>query len=70
MLLTEQAGKIRYVDLIDNVTVQDRFDETTGRSTKMILESRVTIQPAISIVNDQGEELAQYYLANPCLFGC
>ena len=62
VLLTEQAGKIRYVDLIDNVTVQDRFDETTGRSTKMILESKGDLQPAISVVNDQGEELAQYYL--------
>ena len=57
VLLTEQAGKIRYVDLIENVTIQDRFDETTGRSTKMILESKGDLQPAISIVNEQGEEL-------------
>ena len=70
VLLTEKAGKIRYVDLIDNVTVQDRFDETTGRSTKMILERRVTIQPAISVVNEQGRRTCSVLFANPCLFGC
>ena len=48
VLLTEKAGKIRYVDLIENVTVQDRFDETTRRSAKMVLEHKGDkYQPAI-----------------------
>ncbi len=63
VLLTEKTGKIRYIDLIENVTVQERFDETTRRSAKMVLEHKGDkYQPAISIVNDKGDELAQYYL--------
>ena len=45
------------------MTVQERFDETTRRSAKMVLEHKGDkYQPAISIVNDKGDELAQYYL--------
>ncbi len=63
VILTEQAGIVQYVDLLENVTVQERFDEATNRSTKMVLEHRSDkYQPAISILNQQGDEIAQYYL--------
>lgn len=63
ILMTEQPGKVQFVDLVENVTVQDRFDEATQRSTKIILDSKSDkYQPAISIVNKAGEEVAQYYL--------
>ena len=39
-LLLGICGKVRYVDLIDNVTVQELFDEATNRSSKVILEHR------------------------------
>ena len=64
VLLTGKQGIVNYNDLIDNVTVQDRFDETTRRSTKVVLEHKSDkYQPAISIVNEKGDELVQYYLA-------
>ena len=51
------------MDLIDNVTVQDRFDETTRRSAKMVLDHKGDkYQPALSVLDDKGEELVQYYL--------
>ena len=54
---------MRYIDLIENVTVQERFDETTRRSAKLVLEHKGDkYQPALGIVNDKGEEIAQYYL--------
>lgn len=63
VLLTEKAGKIRGIDLIDNVTVQDRYDETTRRTAKMVLEHKGDkYQPAIGIVDDKGEEIVQYYM--------
>lgn len=63
LILTEQAGKIQYIDLIDNVTVQERFDDATQRSTKMVLDHKGDkYQPAISIVTPDGEEAVQYYL--------
>lgn len=63
LILTEQAGTIRYVDFVDNVTVQDRYDDETKRSSKIVLEQKGDkYQPAISILDDEGEEIAQYFL--------
>jgi DNA-directed RNA polymerase subunit beta' len=63
VILTEQAGYVSYVDLVDNVTIQERFDETTKRSMKFVLEHRGDkYQPAIAIIDKDGNELAQYYL--------
>ncbi|HVX00627.1 MAG TPA: hypothetical protein VHA52_09375, partial [Candidatus Babeliaceae bacterium] len=63
VILTEQSGYIQYVDLIENVTIQERFDEATNRSTKMVLDHKGDkYQPAISVINEDGEELVQYYL--------
>lgn len=62
VLLTEFAGNVNFIDLIENVTVQERFDEATGKSTKVILEAKGDkYQPAVSIAKDDSEK-ALYYL--------
>jgi DNA-directed RNA polymerase subunit beta' len=62
-ILTERAGKVQYIDLVQNVTIQDVFDEATNKSSKIILEHKNDkYQPSINIVDDEGNELAQYYL--------
>lgn len=63
VILTEQAGFVQYADLIENITLQERFDETTNRSNKIILDHKGDkYQPAVSIVDVHGHELTQYYL--------
>ncbi len=63
VLLTEHGGTIQAVDLIENVTIQERFDEATGKSSHMILETRSErYHPAISIIDQLGNEVAQYFL--------
>lgn len=63
LILTEYSGKIRYVDLVDNVTIQETFDEATNRSSKIVLEHKdEKYQPSISIEDAEGKELAQYHL--------
>jgi DNA-directed RNA polymerase subunit beta' len=63
VILTECSGIVKYVDLIPNITIQDRFDEATNRSTKFVLEHKSDkYQPVIRIENESGEELATYYL--------
>ena len=42
VILTENAGTVKYVDLIENVTVQERYDEATNVSIKLFLNIRVT----------------------------
>lgn len=63
VIMTEYAGRVRFVDLVENVTVQESFDEATNRTTRMILENKSDkYQPALSIVDASDEEIAQYYL--------
>ncbi|MCL4360743.1 DNA-directed RNA polymerase subunit beta' [Candidatus Dependentiae bacterium] len=63
VIMTEQSGYVKFVDLVDNATVQDHFDAATNRSIKMILEHKGDkYQPALMIVDEAGNELAQYYL--------
>ena len=63
VLMTEKAGTVVYVDLIKNVTLHERFDEATGKSRSIVLGIRnEQHQPAMSIVDEQGQELAQYFL--------
>ncbi len=63
VLITEKAGIVRYVDLIDNVTLQEKLDEATGKSSHMVTEARSEkYQPALSIVDEAGAELAYYFL--------
>ncbi len=63
VILTEKAGIIKFIDLMENVTMQERFDEATNKSTKFILEHKGDkYQPAIVIESENGEDLALYYL--------
>ena len=63
VLMTEKAGTVVYLDLIKNVTIHERFDEATGKSRSIVMGTRgEQHQPAISIVNDRGEEVTQYFL--------
>jgi DNA-directed RNA polymerase subunit beta' len=63
VIMTEVSGTVQFNDLVENVTVQERFDDARNKSTLMILEHKgEKYQPAISIVDNNGEEVAYYYL--------
>jgi DNA-directed RNA polymerase subunit beta' len=63
LLISEKAGKVIFVDLQENVTIQERFDEATGKSTHVVLEARSEkYQPGLSIVDKKGDEVAHYFL--------
>lgn len=63
VIISEKAGYVKYVDLLENITVQDRYDETTRKSTKIVLDHKgEKYQPVISIVDNNDQELTQYYL--------
>ncbi len=45
--------------LVENVTVQERFDEATKKSSYIVLEARSEkYQPAISIVDEDGKRIS------------
>lgn len=69
VILTEHKGTVEFVDLIENITIQERFDEVTNRSSLMVLEHRgEKYQPALRIIGDNGQEVAYYFLPPGSLF--
>ncbi len=63
VIMTEKSGTVEYVDLVKNVTIQDEFDEESQRSLKTVLSHKgEKYQPALSIVDDAGNEIAHYYI--------
>lgn len=63
VLITEKSGRVKYIDLIENVTMQEISDEATGQSSHMVSESKTEkYQPAVSIVDENDNELAYYFL--------
>lgn len=63
VLLTEKAGKIEFVDLIENITYQEVFNDATRKSSYIVSDIRSEkYQPALSITDAEGNELAQYFL--------
>lgn len=63
VLLTEKAGTVKWVDLVENVTLQERVSDSGTSKSSLILEHKnEKYQPAFSIVDDTGEEVANYYL--------
>lgn len=68
VLLTEKAGTVKYVDLVENVTIGERYDEATNKSNVIVLEHRgEQYQPAIAIVDEHDEETLYYLPAGSYL---
>ena len=58
-VLTEIAGKVKFGDLTEGVTMQEQVDEFTGLSRKVIVESKdPELRPRISIKDEKGRTLS------------
>ena len=75
-VITEVAGKIKFVDLIDGITMHRQTDELTGLTSIVVADHKQRgsggkeLKPLIKLMNDKGNELllpgtnlvAQYFL--------
>jgi DNA-directed RNA polymerase subunit beta' len=69
-LLTEVSGTVKYGDVIEGVTMEERLDEVTGLSRRVVTESRdPSARPRVSVKNPEtGETIvregvpARYFL--------
>lgn len=60
-IISEFNGKIRFRDLVQNITYREVNDEQTGHITKVVIESKdKTKSPAIEIVDDDGQVKKAY----------
>ncbi len=57
VILTDITGKVSFIDLIDNITIQQVADEQTGHVQKVVIESKdKTLTPSILVRDDKGKE--------------
>jgi DNA-directed RNA polymerase subunit beta' len=57
VILSDIIGRVKFVDLIDGITLQQVTDEQTGHVQKVVIESKdKNLTPSILISNDKGEK--------------
>jgi len=60
-ILTEVAGRVKYRDLILNITYREVHDEQTGHITKIVIDSKdKSKMPTLEIIDDNGEIIRSY----------
>jgi DNA-directed RNA polymerase subunit beta' len=59
-ILSEKAGKIKFHDIIEGVTMKQETDETTGQEAMVIIDHKEDLHPQIIISDDKGEVVANY----------
>jgi DNA-directed RNA polymerase subunit beta' len=58
-MLTEVGGRIKFGDILDNITMQERVDPVTQKASRLIIESRdPELRPRIS-VKDEASQTAR-----------
>ena len=59
-ILSEKAGKVKFHDIIEGVTMKQEMDETTSQEAMVIIEHKEDLHPQIIITSDKGAPLASY----------
>jgi DNA-directed RNA polymerase subunit beta' len=59
-ILSEKAGKVKFLDIIEGVTMKQEVDETTGQEAMVVIEHKEDLHPQIIISEDRGEVVANY----------
>jgi DNA-directed RNA polymerase subunit beta' len=59
-ILSEKAGKVKFLDIIEGVTMKQEMDETTGQEAMVVIEHKEDLHPQIVILDDAGEPEANY----------
>jgi DNA-directed RNA polymerase subunit beta' len=59
-ILSEKAGRVRFQDIIEGVTMKQEADETTGQEAMVIIEHKEDLHPQVLIEDSRGELIASY----------
>jgi DNA-directed RNA polymerase subunit beta' len=71
-IITEQSGVVRFQDLVEGTTLEERVDDATGIAQRVVTENRATgrkrnedLRPRLTLLNEAGDETeaARYMLA-------
>jgi DNA-directed RNA polymerase subunit beta' len=59
-ILSEKAGRIRFVDIIDGVTMKQEINEATGQEDLVVIDHKEDLHPQVIVEDSKGEMLAHY----------
>src|SRR6185369_13693169 len=59
-ILSEKAGKVKFHDIIEGVTMKQEMDETTSQEAMVVIEHKEDLHPQIIILNESNEPVANY----------
>ncbi|HLP75519.1 MAG TPA: DNA-directed RNA polymerase subunit beta' [Candidatus Paceibacterota bacterium] len=59
-ILSEKAGKVKFHDIIEGVTMKQEVDEQTQQEAMVIIEHKEDLHPQIIILDDENEIAASY----------
>jgi len=59
-ILSEKAGKVKFHDIIEGVTMKQVMDEATGQEAMVVIEHKEDLHPQIIILDEKGEASASY----------
>ncbi|HAM70483.1 MAG TPA: DNA-directed RNA polymerase subunit beta', partial [Verrucomicrobiales bacterium] len=59
-IISEKAGKIKFHDIIEGVTMKQEVDETTSQEAMVIIEHKEDLHPQITVLDEDGEPVASY----------
>src|SRR5690606_18874448 len=59
-ILSEKAGKVKFHDIIEGVTMKQEVDEQTQQEAMVIIEHKEDLHPQIIISDSHGEIVANY----------
>jgi DNA-directed RNA polymerase subunit beta' len=59
-ILSEKAGRVRFQDIIEGVTMKQEVDETTTQEAMVIIEHKEDLHPQLLVEDGKGEIVASY----------
>jgi DNA-directed RNA polymerase subunit beta' len=59
-ILSEKAGRVKFHDIIEGVTMKQEMDETTSQEAMVVIEHKEDLHPQIIISDEKGELAANY----------
>ena len=66
-IITEMAGTVKYGDIIEGKTMEERVDERTGARSNVVVEFKeLDVRPRISIKDESGKDSRNSKVAKTC----
>ena len=59
-ILSEKAGKVKFHDIIEGVTMKQEVDEATGEEAMVVIDHKEDLHPQVIISDETGEVVANY----------